>query len=65
MATNTWHDARTMHRSFRSIQKTEPHRWREVVESCRQSRRFRRWWLRTVRDNPAYLLLCAWRGVRP
>ena len=62
MRPDCWGDGVTLYRSFRAIREAEPKRWREVLDCCRRSRRFRRWWLRTVRANPMYRLRCAWNG---
>lgn len=59
----TWRDAHALYRSFRSIRYGTPsHRlaWTEVRDSCRRSRRFRRWWLRTCRENPFFRARLDW-----
>ena len=48
---NIWSDAFILAESFRLTRKTNPYRWQEILQECKQSRRFRKWWLKKVRND--------------
>ena len=56
MSPTIWRDGFDLAAAFRCMREVQPHRVGGIRASCKRSRRFRRWLLKELRQNPAFVI---------